>query len=136
MPADFRDANIITLYKNKGVKPDCGNYRGISLLSFDGKILARIFLNRLITSVPQSNLPKAQCGGFRLGRIAIDMMFAVRQIKEKCIGQQMDLYSVFIDLTKALDSVKREALGTIFTKLGCPRKFITLLRLYHAKLTS
>ena len=36
MPDDFRDAPIASLYKNKGSKSDCGNYRGI--------------LNRLITS--------------------------------------------------------------------------------------
>ena len=39
MPDDFRDALIVTLYKNKGSKADCGNYRGISLLSIAGKNL-------------------------------------------------------------------------------------------------
>ena len=37
-----RDANIITLYKNKGEKSDCNNYRGISLLSIAGKLFARL----------------------------------------------------------------------------------------------
>ena len=48
MPEDFRDALIVALYKNKGSKVDCGNYRGISLLSIAGKIFACIILNRLI----------------------------------------------------------------------------------------
>ena len=39
MPDDFRDALIVALYKNKGSKADCGNYRGISLLSIAGKNL-------------------------------------------------------------------------------------------------
>ena len=91
VPADFRDATIVTLYKNKGAKSDCGNYRGISLLSIAEKILARIPLNRFIISVSESSLPETNCG-FRLGRSTIDIHFAVRKVKEKCIEQQMNLY--------------------------------------------
>jgi len=38
--------NIVTLYK-KGNRADCGNYKGISLLSIAGKLLARIVSFRL-----------------------------------------------------------------------------------------
>ena len=37
LPDDFRDTKIITLYKNKGDRRDCNNYRGISLLCIAGK---------------------------------------------------------------------------------------------------
>ena len=36
VPQDVRDAKIITLFKNKGDRCDCNNYRGISLLSVIG----------------------------------------------------------------------------------------------------
>ena len=62
MPEDFRDALIVTLYKNKWNKADCGNYRGISLLSVAGKIFDRIVLNRLIAMVSEASLLEAQCG--------------------------------------------------------------------------
>ena len=39
VPQDMRYANILTLYKNKGDRSDCNNYRGISLLSVVGKCL-------------------------------------------------------------------------------------------------
>ena len=42
VPADFRDATIVTLFKNKGSRADCGSHRGISLFSTARKILARI----------------------------------------------------------------------------------------------
>ena len=134
MPADLRDATIVALYKNKGAKADCGNYRGISLLSNAGKILARILLNRLTENISEDNLPEAQCG-IRPGRSTIDMVFTVRQIQEKCSEQQMDLYAVFIDLRKAFDTVNREALWSVLLKLGCPRKFTTLIRLFHDNMT-
>ena len=40
----MRDAKIITLYKNKGERSDCNNYRGISLLSVTGKVFAKVIL--------------------------------------------------------------------------------------------
>ena len=61
MPEDFSDALIVTLYRNKGSKSDCGNYRGISLLSLVGKIFAHIIMNRLI-AVSDANLSEARCG--------------------------------------------------------------------------
>ena len=39
VPQDLRDSNIVTLYKKKGDRSDCNNYRGIPLLSPVGKLL-------------------------------------------------------------------------------------------------
>jgi hypothetical protein len=47
VPQEMRDAHIVTLYKNKGDRSDCNNYRGISLLSVVGKAFARVLLSRL-----------------------------------------------------------------------------------------
>jgi sulfite reductase beta subunit-like hemoprotein len=47
----MRDAKIVTLYKNKGDRSDCNNYRGISLHSKVGKAFARVVLNRLQVQV-------------------------------------------------------------------------------------
>ena len=47
VPQDIYDANIVTLYKNKGNCCECNNYHGISLLSAIGKLFACIVLHRL-----------------------------------------------------------------------------------------
>ena len=39
LPHDFNDALIVTIYKKKGKRQDCGNYSGISLLSIADKNL-------------------------------------------------------------------------------------------------
>ena len=92
MPRGFRDAAIVPLFKNKGSRADCGNYRGISLLSIVGKILTCFILNRMIDSVAENTLPDSQCG-FRPGHSTIDMVFTVRQIQEKCTEKQMNLFA-------------------------------------------
>ena len=42
----MRDAKIVTPYKNKGVRSDCNNYIGISLLSIVDKVFTRVILVR------------------------------------------------------------------------------------------
>lgn len=130
LPQDFKDASIIHLYKRKGNRQACDNHRGISLLSIAGKVLARVLLNRLIVHLEKDLLPESQCG-FRKNRGTIDMVFAARQLQEKCQEQNVDLYSTYVDLTKAFDTVSREGLWRIMAKYGCPRKFIAITRQFH-----
>ena len=130
LPQDLRDAIIITLYKNKGEKSDCSNYRGITLLSNAGKILARLLLNRLILTIANEHLPESQCG-FRVNRSATDMVFVLRQLQEKCREQNKGLYITFVDLTKAFDTVSRKGLWQILQKLGCPPKFLSMIVQLH-----
>ena len=47
------------------------------------------------------------------------MIFAARQIQEKCREQNNDLHCVFVDLTKAFDTVSRDGLWKILAKVGC-----------------
>ncbi|XP_038077350.1 uncharacterized protein LOC119745200 [Patiria miniata] len=44
------------------------------------------------------------------------MIFAARQLQEKCQEQHCDLYVTFIDLTKAFDTVSRDGLWKIIEK--------------------
>ena len=71
----MRDATIVNVYKNKGDRSGCNNYRGISLLSIVGEVFARILLTRLETLAARI-YPESQCG-FRAGRSTIDMIFTV-----------------------------------------------------------
>ena len=100
VPQDMRYANIVTLYKDKGDRNDCSNYRGISLLSVVGKVFGRVALPRL-QILSESTLPESQCG-FITGRSTIDMIFSVRLSQDKCREQRMSLFIVFIDLTKSI----------------------------------
>ena len=130
VPQCWIDAILIFLYKGKGPKSACGSYRGISLLEAVGKIYARVLLNRLNDKVCPTIIPESQ-SGFRSGRGTVDMIFAARQLVEMCIEKRWPLYQVFVDLTKAFDTINREALWKILGKFGCPPDFVDKLRQLH-----
>ena len=132
MPQDMRDASIITLYKNKGDRSDCNNYRGISLLSIVGKTFAHVMLNRLQTLAERVYL-EAQCG-FRAQRPMIDMIFSLRQLQEKCREQRRPLYIAFIDLTKAFELVSRSGLFTLLHRIGCSPKLLRMITSFHKEM--
>ena len=107
---DLRNAIIVSLYKNKGEKADFSNCRGINLVSITGKILAHVLLNRLIAAIAEG----------LANRGTADMIFILRQIQEKCREQNMGLYTAFIDLMKAFNTVSRDGLWRILSRIGCP----------------
>lgn len=128
-PQDFRNAQIVNLFKNKGSASDCGNYRGISLLSTGGKILARVMASRLLKHM-NLIIPESQCG-FRPKRGTSDLIFTLRQLQEKVKEHQTQMYIAFIDLAKAFDSLNREALWAIMERFGVPKKFLQVCRSLH-----
>nr|VZI51540.1 unnamed protein product [Spirometra erinaceieuropaei] len=130
VPQDFKDATIVHLYKQKGSRQICDNHHGISLLNIAGKIFARILLKRLNNHLEQGLLPESQCG-FRRHRGTTDMIFAARQLQEKCQEMRTHLYSTFVDLTKAFDTVNREGLWKIMQKFGCPERLTQMVRQLH-----
>ena len=125
VPQVWKDASIVTIYE-KGDQTDCGNYRGISLLSIAGKIFARILLNILSTHISPDVVPETHCGFIGNGS-TVDMIFCLRQLQEKCTEQDRSLCMVFVDFSKAFDTVGRIGLWQLLRKYGCPEKFTTMI---------
>uniref|UniRef100_A0A3B3HTA8 Reverse transcriptase domain-containing protein n=1 Tax=Oryzias latipes TaxID=8090 RepID=A0A3B3HTA8_ORYLA len=134
VPQDFKDAIIVTIYKRKGDRAECGNHRGISILSVAAKILAKILQFRLQT-LAEDILPESQCG-FRANRSTHDMIFTLRQLQEKCAEQRQPLIVTFVDFSKAFDTVHRETLWKLLSRYGCPQTFIRVLRSFHDGMTA
>lgn len=86
----------------------------------------RILLDRLTNYIVGSVLSKSQCG-FWAGRGTSGMIFVMRQSQKKCREQNLNLYTAFIDLTKAFDTVCCDGLWRILSLLCCSSKFITMV---------
>ena len=80
-----------TVLHKKGDKTECGNYRGISLVSHAGKVNLKVVARRLSAYCEAKGLlPEEQCG-FRPVRSTTDiMMFVVRRLQE--VGRKAGVY--------------------------------------------
>lgn len=130
LPQDWKNANIVVIYKNKGDRAVCGNSCRIFLLSVAGKVLAKIMLSRLVEHISEAALLETQCG-VRKTQSTTDMVFVLRQLMEKSREQCKDLHIAFIDLSKAFDTINHEMLWRRLSKLGVPPKFLSILQQLH-----
>jgi hypothetical protein len=78
---DQRKESVVVPVHKKDDKTDCGNCRGISLLSTSYKILSNIILARL-TPYADEIIGDHQCG-FQRNRSVTDQFFYIWQILEK-----------------------------------------------------
>ena len=134
VPEDWKKAIIVPLFKNKGSKLDCANYRGISLVSVPSKSFMRVLLNRIKPTIEEGL--REQQAGFRGGRSTIDQIFALRQIVEKRWEYARPIYCAFMDLEKAYDSVWREGMWQIAQSYGVPPRIVALLRSWYTGIES
>ena len=82
VPKQWLRAVVTTLYKKKGEKASCSNYRGLSLLDVAGKIFAKVMATRFNHHLAEKILPDSQCG-FRDDRSTSDTIFVCKQLLEK-----------------------------------------------------
>ena len=126
----WKDA-VITILHKKGDKMECGNYRGISLVSYAGKVLLEVVARRLSAYCKANGLlPEEQCG-FRPDRSTTDMMFVVRRLQEVGRKAEVSLHMCFIDIQKAYDTVDRTLLWQVLTRIGVPPQMIAVIRQFH-----
>ena len=59
------------------------------------------------------------------------MIFVARQLLEKAREHQDDLFTLFVDLRKACDSVPRKALWRVLERCGVPPRKLRIVKSFH-----
>ena len=98
IPEDWCKSWMVNVYKGKGDALECGSYRGIRLLEHALKILERVVEVRVRKIVKIDDLQF----GFMPGKGTTDAIFIVRQLQEKFLAKEKDLWMAFVDLEKGL----------------------------------
>ena len=129
VPEDWRSACVVPIYKGKGDKWVCGNYRGISMLCATGKLYGRVLIER-VREGTDSGVGDEQCG-FRAGRGCMDQVFVVRQVCEKYMQKGKEVFWAFMDLEKAYDRVDREALWKVLMMYGVGGSLLRAVKAFY-----
>ena len=127
VPTAWRDAVMVPLPKGKGDARLCDSWRGISLLSQPGKVLARLAATRITEGVLGET-----ANGFRPGRGTMDCVAVARQLID--LANSSDggtLHCVFVDLRKAFDTVSRSGLWLTLQRQGVPPRLLAVVRALH-----
>ncbi len=135
-PNDWGSALIVPIHKSGDVK-DPGNYRGISLLSCLSKVFTKILNNRLVSWAEANEKYFEVQAGFRRGKSAVDNIFVLYSLINKYLSKEKGrFYSVFVDFSKAFDSVPHRLLFYSLLRGNMHGRVINLLRNMYSKLRS
>ena len=126
--------NILSTIHKGGCKDNLDNYRGISVSSCFGKLYGSLLSNRLEQTINKFELIGPHQIGFLKGHRTADHVFVVNTLINKIVKKEgKNLYTAFIDLRKAYDSVERKLLFNKLWSLGFEGKFFqSLLAMYKS----
>ena len=112
-PGNMKTAIIKPLYKGRS-NVEIGNYRPVSLLPVISKVLEKIVNSRLIKFLTKNKVLFEGQYGFRRRRSTSDAILDLTGNILDGFNKGMFTLGLFLDMTKAFDSIKHE---TLFRKL-------------------
>ena len=108
-PAQLKIAKVIPLYK-KGDTNCLNNYRPISLLPLFSKIFEKLIYSRLTTFFDNQGIINTNQYGFCKNHSTTHALHAAVTRISKAINSKQYSFGVFIDLSKAFDTVQHNIL--------------------------
>ncbi|KAF8827360.1 hypothetical protein HHX47_DHR5000756 [Lentinula edodes] len=132
---EFSKGTMFLLYKNKGEKNEAKNYRPITLLNTDYKIMTKAIATELGNVAPK--LIHENQTGFIPGRGLFDNVQLSHMLISYCEQKQINGCIIALDQEKAYDRIAHKYLWKVLEKYKIPRKMIqTIQHLYMNTETS
>ena len=107
----LKKTNIVPIHK-KGDKQTLKNYRPVSLLPICGKTFERLLFNEMFRFFLDNKLISTNQSGFKPGDSCMNHLLPITHEIYKSFDDGLEIRSVFLDISKAVDKVWHE--GVIF----------------------
>ena len=125
LPSDFSKLSTFATPKKEDLKLP-SNYRGITLTAISAKIYNSLLLNRISEHIEP--IRRRNQNSFRKGRSTLLQILALRWITEEIRGSSRNAALIFIDFSKAFNSVNRKTVLYILSMYGIPEKIIAAIK--------
>ena len=105
------------------------NYRGITLTSIAAKIYNALLRNRIEPKI--DNILRKNQNGFRRNRSTTSQILTIRRILEGVRAKNLQATLLFVDFTKAFDSIHRGKMEQILLAYGLPKETVAAIMILY-----
>ena len=105
------------------------NYRGITLTSIAAKIYNALLRNRILPQIDK--ILRKNKNGFRRNRSTTSQILTIRRILEGVRAKNLQATLLFVDFTKAFDSIHRGKMEQILLAYGLPEETVAAIMILY-----
>ena len=131
LPKSMNIALVRLIFKNRGERSDLKNWRPISLLNVDYKIIAKTLSKRLQKIMPYIVNDDQTCGV--KGRNINDNLLILRDVIDYVNYSNKHAAILGLDQEKAFDRIEWKYMYSIMEKMGIPDIFIHWIKILYQK---
>ena len=128
-PIDRWMKGYILLFPKKSDLKLAKNYRGITLTSIAAKIYNALLCNHIEPKIDRV-LRKNQ-NSFRRNRFTTSQILTICRILEGVCSKDLQATILFVDFTKAFDSIHRKKMEQILLAYGLPKETVTAIMMLY-----
>ena len=128
-PIDRWMKGCILPFPKKGDLGLAKNYRGITLTSIAAKIYNALQRNRIEPKI--DNIRRKNQNGFRRNRSTTSQILIIHRILQGVRAKNLQVTLIFVDFTKAFDSIHRGKMKQILLAYGIPKETIAAITILY-----
>ena len=128
-PIDRWMKGCILPFPKKGDLGLAKNYRGITFTSIAAKIYNALLRNRIEPKI--DNIFRKHQNGFRRNKSTTSQILTIRRILEGVPTKTLQATILFIDCTKAFDSIHRGKMEQILQAYGLPKETVAAMTILY-----
>ena len=131
-PDTLKIGKITPIYK-KGNPEDVGNYRPVSTLPIFGKLFEKVIYSRIYSFAQSQNIINPNQFGFRKSHSTSHAVNYSVKIIEDALKQSKHVLGIFVDLSKAFDTIDHKTLLSKLERYGIRGNAHELIKSYLSR---